>query len=307
MNAISKTAYYCCGTRAQDAASARPVCGDIHAATFLAGEGQTIFAGFAGETRPNQSNVARHRIIDDRVRQVLASDPGRWIVVIGAGFDSRPYRLAGGRWIELDEASIIDAKAERLPEGQCPNPLTRIAIDFGRETVAEKLDGLVTQPPLVIVEGVILYLESGQLRRLLGDLGGLFPEHELVCDLMTVPFFDRYGRRLHEKLAALGASFGDLTDQPDLPFREAGYRLAERTSITARGATLRGETLAALALRWFLPTLASGYAVYRFQRIPTAAMAPEQDSATALMGESAMGMRITPSNQGRCAATERRS
>ncbi len=272
MNAISKTAYYCCGTRAQDAASARPICGDIHASTFLAGEGETIFAEFADEFRPNQSNVARHRIIDDHVRQVLDRDPGRWIVIIGAGFDSRPYRLAGGRWIELDDASIIAAKAERLPEEECPNPLTRIAIDFGRETVAEKLDGLVTQPPLVIVEGVILYFQSGQLNRLLGELGSLFPEHELVCDLMTVPFFNRYGRHLHEKLSELGASFGDLSDRPDLPFREAGYHLAEQTSITARGAALRGETLAALAVRCFLPTLKSGYAIYQFQRIPTAAI-----------------------------------
>lgn len=275
MNAISKTAYYCCGARAQDAASARPVCGDIHAATFLAGEGEAIFADFAGEFRPNQSNVARHRIIDDHVREALTSDPQRSIVVIGAGFDSRPYRLTGGRWIELDEASVIAAKTERLAEEKCPNPLTRIAIDFAQESIAEKLDGLVTEAPLVIVEGVILYLQSGQLSRLLSDLGRLFPEHELICDLMTVPFVERYGRRLHEKLSALGASFTDLTDHPDQPFREAGYRLVERTSIIARGAALRGDTIAALIVRWFLPTLRHGYAIYQFQRLPTAPLAPE--------------------------------
>jgi len=269
MNAISKTAYYCCGARAQDAASSRPICGDIHASTFLAGDGEKIFANFADEFRPNQSNVARHRIIDDHVRQVLAGDPQRWIVIIGAGFDSRAYRLGGGRWIELDDASIIAAKTERLPEAECPNPLTRIAIDFSQESVGEKLAGLVTQPPLIIIEGVVLYLQPGQLNHLLADLGKVFPGHDLICDLMTAHFLERYGRRLHEKLRALGVTFSELTDHPALPFHEAGYRLSKQTSITGRGTTLRRERLASLFVRWFLPTLKSGYVIYHFQRLPS--------------------------------------
>jgi len=34
MKPISKTAFYCCGVRMQDAESSNPICGDVYAASW---------------------------------------------------------------------------------------------------------------------------------------------------------------------------------------------------------------------------------------------------------------------------------
>ena len=98
MDAIARTAYYCCGVRAQDAASAQPLCGDMYAQRFMTEEGREIFSRFEDLKNPNRSNATRARIIDDWLRQRLAADPRQRIILLGAGFDSRAFRLSGGRW-----------------------------------------------------------------------------------------------------------------------------------------------------------------------------------------------------------------
>src|SRR5215213_9193437 len=125
MKPISKTAFYCCGVRMQDAASSDPVCGDIYAEAFMNEDGVQVFEAFKDETGPNASNVVRHRIIDDFLRRELLENSDLYVVTIGAGFDSRPYRLKGGTWVELDEPQIIAYKNERLPIEKCENALDR--------------------------------------------------------------------------------------------------------------------------------------------------------------------------------------
>src|SRR5262245_51752481 len=114
MKPVSKTAFYCCGVRMQDAERPNPVCGDVHARTFMNDEGLRMFEAFKNETNPNASNVARHRIIDDLLRRAILASPNLQVVIIGAGFDSRAYRIRGGTWIELDEPQVIQYKDERL-------------------------------------------------------------------------------------------------------------------------------------------------------------------------------------------------
>ena len=58
-------------------------------------EGREIAERFRRYPRPNSSNVGRHRIIDDLLRDELTREPDARVVLIGAGFDSRAFRLAG--------------------------------------------------------------------------------------------------------------------------------------------------------------------------------------------------------------------
>lgn len=184
MKPISQTAFYCAGVRMQDAALDKPVCGDIYARTFMNEDGLRILEKFKDERRPNASNVARHRIIDDILRKELAADPNLCVVIIGAGFDSRAYRLDGGTWVELDEPQVIAYKNERLPASKSKNELQRIAIDFSTDSLEEKLSLFAGRKPVVVViEGVFMYLEQETITQSLQTLHRLFPQHKLVCDL----------------------------------------------------------------------------------------------------------------------------
>jgi O-methyltransferase involved in polyketide biosynthesis len=94
-NPISRTAYYTLGVRAADAAGAKPLCGDSFAARFMNEDAQRVWEEFKRFTPPNVSNAGRHAMIDAHLRRELAADPGATIVIIGAGFDTRAFRLTG--------------------------------------------------------------------------------------------------------------------------------------------------------------------------------------------------------------------
>lgn len=251
----------------QDAEREQPVCGDVYAKVFMNEDGLRIFEKFKDEGGPNSSNVARHRIIDDLLRQELAAHPDLRVVIVGAGFDSRAYRLKGGAWIELDEPQVIAYKNERLPVSDAQNELHRLAIDFSTESLADKLSPFAGRggPVVVVVEGVFMYLEQQAIEQLLQTLRRLFPQHKLVCDLMTRKFFEKYGRTIHEKLTGMGATFKFTADNPEEIFVKNGYQRVDQISTVVKSTEFEGRKIPKILFRTLLRTLASGYAIYVFE------------------------------------------
>jgi methyltransferase (TIGR00027 family) len=264
MEPVSRTAFYCCGVRMEDAESRAPICNDTYARPFMSDEGLRIYAPFRSEKYPNASNVARHRIIDDILRKALAADRELQVVIVGAGFDSRAYRLDGGRWVELDEPAILAYKDACLPSARCRNPLSRVPIEFARESLAAKLAPFATdRATVVVVEGVFMYLDAQAIRALLDALRRTFPAHTLVCDLMSRRFFQKYARSVHAKLAGLGAAF-IVADAPLDLVAGCGYRMVDRVSIVDRAVDYRAIRMPKIVLRLFAPSVLDGYSLCTF-------------------------------------------
>ena len=249
-----------------DAERENPVCGDSYAKVFMSEEGIRIFEPFKEEVNPNAGNVARHRVIDDLLREELSTNPDLQIVIIGAGFDSRAYRLPGGIWIELDEPQIIQYKNQRLMVSDCKNQLQRIPIDFSNDSLADKLAPYSgSQHVIVVIEGVFMYLSTTQITQLLKTLQQLFPVHRLFCDLMKRSFFVKYSRPIHEKIVGLGATFKDIVDNPKEVFLENGYRHIETISIVEKVSEFGPVKIPKLMLKYFLRTLHKGYCIVAFE------------------------------------------
>ncbi|HEY3300286.1 MAG TPA: class I SAM-dependent methyltransferase [Methylophilaceae bacterium] len=230
MNPISNTAYYCCGVRMLDAEHPRSLCHDHYAKRFMDAHGMQIFEPFRSQVMPNISSTVRCHIIDQSIRQELAKQPDSLIITIGAGFDSRPYRIKGGHWIEIDEPQIISDKNEKLPIAECKNNLTRVSINFANEKLIEKLQGQPSnQSIIIVIEGVFMYLENDAIKSTIQQLRTLYPNHTLLCDLMSKKMFDQFGRNIHEKLVEAGARFTTRPDDPTTIFTEHGYIQAAHT------------------------------------------------------------------------------
>ena len=271
MNPISNTAYYCCGVRMEDANRSRSVCKDIYAERFMDERGRQIFEPFKSEKMPNLSNITRCRLIDDYLLAELAIDNKLDIITIGAGFDSRPYRLAGGNWLEIDEAQIISCKNERLPVEECSNPLRRISIDFAHESLADKLAEASNENHTVfVIEGVFMYLETEAIENIINTIQKLFPKHVLYCDLMTKKFFTRFAQSVHSKLVASGGVFTTRPDFPEAIFTRHDYKSIEHIPMFKRArelGILRDEAKIPKFVSWLLLNLflrdLRGYAVHR--------------------------------------------
>jgi methyltransferase (TIGR00027 family) len=271
-NPVSKTAYYCAGTRMLDAHAPHPLIGDSFAERFMGEDGKRVFAEFEGERLANGTNVTRCHLFDELARSWLRGRPNGLVVLVGAGFDSRAFRLTGGRWVEVDEAPIMDRKEQVAAAASCPNPLSRVSIDFARETLRDKLRSFAEPDEvLVIVEGVLPYLEEAQIDELAQTLAQVFPRHVLACDLLTRYFIEQRGsRKVRSAFEAWGAHFRWKPDGPVEHVRRLGYVLREQTSIPLRAAELRQLpallSLASFVLRWLLPKLRDGYTLCLFER-----------------------------------------
>lgn len=269
MNPISKTAYYTLAVRAWDATLPKPACGDSFAHVFMNEEAQKTWLEFQNETRANPSNASRHAIIDNYLRDVLSTTPDPLIVIIGAGFDTRAFRLNSGNWIEVDEPAILNYKDSKLPSSSAPNSLKRIPIEFATESLTRKLASFTT-PRIthIIIEGVLMYLKEEQRQDLIASLHHLFPNQVVYCDLMRKSFFESYGKKLHEKIVALGTSFQEMSEYPEDLFLKNGYRTLSCTSIPLYAAEYGNLKMPSFLIKYFLKKLRDGYSIWRFEKWP---------------------------------------
>jgi methyltransferase (TIGR00027 family) len=260
------TAFYCCALRAADAASATPVCGDSLAGRFIDADTLLRLGPALKIPGPAASNVARHRIIDDIVRSSLAANRNRRIIVLGAGLDTRPFRLEGGQWWELDDAALLAFKEERLPARTAPNALTRIPVDFTQAELSDSLTPLAgDDEALVVLEGVSMYLPTATLEKTAATVRAVLPRASIVCDLMSPAFRERFSGALRRELGQLGAHFAPNPTHPRLALEAAGYRQTNVVSIVGRARDAGTLRIPRWLLNTLLRELRDGYAVWTWQ------------------------------------------
>ena len=111
------------------------------------------------------SGVARTRLIDDAVVDALR-EGAEQVVILGAGFDCRAYRIPGierTRVFEVDRPATLAAKRERLERmlGALPDHVAFVEIDFNRQGLADVIEGAgfaVRARTFFVWEGVTNYL-----------------------------------------------------------------------------------------------------------------------------------------------------
>ncbi len=265
---VSKTAYYCCGIRMQDAESSKPFINDKYARRLLGEEGLAYWQDFRHFKKPNASNTARIYMIDERIKDILYDVPDTKIFLIGAGLDSRAYRFKGGRWIEIDEENIMNYKNQKLPIKECPNPLVRLPINFEKDRLRDHLHPYGTDERVVIIiEGVILYLSNTELLETISDIQETFPNHIILCDLMKKDFFKYMGKKIHRVLVESGTTFKDIDSQPSKIFTDKGYRLNNVQSAIKKSQEMGLVNIPRLITHHLLSKFMMGYSVYEFEFI----------------------------------------
>ncbi len=121
---------------------------------------------------PRISALVRTRLIDYALVAAVA-DGARQLVLLGAGYDSRPYRIQGTqslRVFEVDHPTTQAAKRRGLERmlGSLPPNVTFVEVDFVRQELEAVLLAAgfdVGQPTLFIWEGVTNYLNDDAVDR----------------------------------------------------------------------------------------------------------------------------------------------
>jgi methyltransferase (TIGR00027 family) len=122
--------------------------------------------------------ICRTRFIDEVVQASLSKGIGQ-LVILGAGFDTRPYRLPGVERVKVLELDLPAVQAEKRKKllshfAGLPKNVTFLPIDFANQSVEAVLAGTSFDPsnPAVFVwEGVSQYLSEESVRRTLAFVG----------------------------------------------------------------------------------------------------------------------------------------
>jgi methyltransferase (TIGR00027 family) len=138
--------------------------------------------------------LARHRAIDD----LILTTPSDQVVLLGAGYDTRPARLCArlreSLVFEVDHpdtarrkaglADAVYAEAELAPT-------VPVAIEFARESIGQRLCAAGLDPgasTIWVWEGVSMYLTEQAVRDTLGLIARLSgPGSRAACDVLSDP------------------------------------------------------------------------------------------------------------------------
>jgi methyltransferase (TIGR00027 family) len=211
-------------------------------------------------------NVAcRKRFIDDKLKEAL--DAIDAVVILGAGLDTRPYRLTRQVRIPVFEVDLpvniaMKAKTVRRALGEPPLSVRLVALDFERDDLLTALaeHGYRTDYRVFFIcEGVTQYLTEGGVRRTLEGLRAAAPGSRLVFTYVRRDFIDgtnRYGTRTLYRNVRQRQQLWHFGIEPDEVagfIAEYGWRLLEQAGpdeLVQRYVEPTGRKLKASQLEW---------------------------------------------------------
>lgn len=196
-----------------------------------------IIPGVYGYVMARTENFDRHflRVLDEEIPQ---------IVLLGAGYDSRPYRFSGKlkntRIFELDVSTTQSQKIACLKKSKTPIPdnVSFVSINFNKHSLKEVLLNAGFQSDrrtLFLWEGVSMYLSSHAVDDTLKFVRSYSPAgSELLFDYIYRSViegdYSYYGAAENvESVAALSEpyTFGIHEGKIELFLKERGFKLQE--------------------------------------------------------------------------------
>ena len=193
---VSDTALLAAGWRAMESSRPDALFRDPLAARLAGERGLRI-----AQTLPDGAWVVAIRtvVIDAFLRSAISSGTDT-ILNIGAGLDTRPYRMdlpPSVRWFEVDHPSVIERKAALLRDETHVCPVERLGINLAERGARRELFERIAATSvraMALTEGVVGYLSVDEAGALADDLCALPP-----CDLWLTEYFSRRLLRSYQK------------------------------------------------------------------------------------------------------------
>jgi len=204
---VTDTAFWVASYRAEESLRPDALFRDPLAARLVGETGKKIADQMLGSKFTRWTLVIRTVIIDDYIKEAVAKGVDT-ILNLGAGLDTRPYRMAlpkDLRWIEVDFESTIKFKDEKL-KGEKPNcRLERISLDLANRELRTELFKKInseSKSVLVLTEGVIVYLSPEHVKELCEDLRSEDHFNYWVAEYLAPAVYSYLNNSKHKKQMA---------------------------------------------------------------------------------------------------------
>lgn len=188
---VSDTAIWVAYYRALETERSDALFRDPLAQKLVGSRGEAIARSLKQTSRYTQQNVVVRTYIIDRFLQTLVSRGFDTVINLGAGLDTRPYRMdlpASLKWIEVDYPHVIQLKNDVLANEKPRVALERVALDLSDETKRRELFNRLassTRRAVILTEGVLPYLSVEAVHSFANDLHAHPSFEAWICDYMS--------------------------------------------------------------------------------------------------------------------------
>ena len=266
---VSDTAFLVAEYRALESARADALFSDPLAARLSGERGRALAARFARNPMSGWSVALRTRLIDELLLRAIAGGVDT-VLNLGAGLDTRPWRLALPatlRWIEVDYPHVLALKTERLADQAPRCRLDTVPLDLADGPARRAFfTGLAAQGgrALLLTEGVVPYLTVEAAGELAEDLRAVPALETWIVDRISSEVL-RHRQRSGVSSQMAQAPF--RFDPPDWAafFAQHGWREREAHSLFTEGRRLGRpppfpmlQRLAMAVGRWLAPPARRG-------------------------------------------------
>jgi len=206
MNKIAETAYLVAMYRALESERPDALFKDSWA-RLLAGSKGLILAEMLGSQKQAANVIAiRTHIMDQTIEKLVKAEKIDTVINLGAGLDTRPYRLSlpsSLQWIEVDFADILTEKETHLKEQKPLCQLKRIKLDLTDIKLRRALFSKISaeaKKVLVVSEGLLSYLPEEQVSLLSEDLKRQTNFRWWLFELISASGAEKFPQQSGEKL-----------------------------------------------------------------------------------------------------------
>lgn len=203
---VADTAMWVAYYRAQETQEAQPLFRDPLAKVLAGEKGRLIAEQMGSQSRYSKWTVIlRTCIIDDFILS-LAKEGVDTVINLGAGLDTRPYRMnlpSDLNWIEVDQEQIIRYKEQLLQNEKPTVKLKRIALDLSDRQKRQQLFSELnsnTKKAVILMEGVVPYLTEEQMATVAEDLYTESNFKYWICEYFSSEVYRYLKDAKHRKL-----------------------------------------------------------------------------------------------------------
>lgn len=252
---VSDTALWMATFRARESVRRDALFRDPLAGVLAGREGPRIVRSLGSLAGISGGVVVRTVAFDEFVRTSLQYRGIDAVINLGAGLDTRPYRMDLPSWLpwwELDLPRLLDFKEARLAREKPRCDVRRIRVDLKDAARRVEVLGEIAKQcrrALVITEGLLAYLDRSAVSALASELHDC-PSFELwAADLVAHTLLDMNQlRKVGSGLTRIGAPFLFAPEEGVSFFEPLGWTVLEIRNPIAEAFRLR-------RVPWFMSVL----------------------------------------------------
>ena len=198
--------------------------------------------------------VTRTYVIDQMIQAHIAQG-GDMVINLAAGLDTRPYRMQlppSLQWIEVDLPEILAHKEEILRGEKPVCVLERVRLNLSDVPARRELFarlGRQSRKALVISEGLVVYLSSGEVALLAQDLAAQPSFRSWILDMVSPKLLATLQKRMTSNLKQ-AAPFKFAPEEGPAFFAKFGWNVVEANSLLRVAARLNRVPFYLVPISW---------------------------------------------------------